>query len=91
MSIIPSLAAFHGESGPRLLYVGVARISGIGMVRISGTSSKNLERAGDLARNRAHVDGRLPDVGEEEGDGDFAAIVSGQLLDPRNTEENRRA
>ena len=37
MSIIPSLAARHGESGPRLPHVGVARISGRGVVRISGT------------------------------------------------------
>jgi len=37
MSIIPSLAACYGESGPRLPYVGVARISGRDPVRISGT------------------------------------------------------
>jgi hypothetical protein len=38
MSSILPLAAFHGESGPRRPYAGVARISGMDVVRIFGTS-----------------------------------------------------
>src|SRR6266581_9081464 len=40
MSSILPLAAFHGESGPRRHYAGVARISGMDVVRIFGTSNR---------------------------------------------------
>src|SRR6266702_3969311 len=48
MSSILPLAAFHGESGPRRHYAGVARISGMDVVRIFGTSTSKTGRTTSL-------------------------------------------
>src|SRR6266849_10873794 len=64
MSSILPLAAFHGESGPRRPYAGVARISGMDVVRIFGTSKRE-PRLLQPATIRAHrsTDGKpAPDV-----------------------------
>src|SRR4029453_15805212 len=49
MSSILPLAAFDGESGPRRPHPGVAKISGMDLVRIFGTSNSE-ERFLDQSR-----------------------------------------